>query len=131
MGWFKRKIKPSRPTEVFQPAQIQFIGEQNGLVEDDLKSRLYRVFVGTHTVESAYLARVRYGDASEDSVALCIRLSTRVDHVLRERIAQIFAETFRADQQLDILFMREDQEMELGKVCSGFYQRERLIIPPR
>ncbi|HUJ70626.1 MAG TPA: enhanced serine sensitivity protein SseB C-terminal domain-containing protein [Verrucomicrobiae bacterium] len=131
MSWFRSKIKPSRPAETIRPPQIEFVGEQAGPVEGNLKARFCPLFASTHTVESAYLARVSYGDNSHYSVALCIRSSIGVDPKLRERLAQIFAEVFRADQHLDILFMREDQEMQLQKVCKPFYQRERLTIPPK
>jgi len=131
MSWFRSRNKPSRPAETIRPPQIKFVGEQAGPVEDDLKARFCRLFASTHTVESAYLARVSYGDDSRNSVALCIRSSIEVDQQLQEKLAQIFAEVFRADQHLDILFVREDQEMQLQKICKPFYQRERLTIPSR
>jgi len=131
MSWFKNKIRPSRLAETIRPPQIEFVGEQTGPVEDNLKARFCPQFASAHTVESAYLARVSYGDNSHCSVVLCIRSSIEVDQVLREKLAQIFAEVFRADQHLDILFMREDQEMQLQKVCKPFYHRERLTIPPK
>jgi hypothetical protein len=131
MSWFKSKIKPSRPAETIRPPRIEFVGEQAGPIEDGLKARFCHLFASIHTVESAYLARVSYGDDSHYSVALCIRSLIEVDQQFRERLAQIFAEVFRTDQHLDILSMRDDQEMQLQKVCRPFYQRERLTISSR
>ena len=123
MNWFKRKAKPSRPPEVLEPQRIDFVGEQDGPVENDLKSRFRQVFTSTPTVQSAYLARLSYGDQSNFSVGLCIRSSIGADQQLRKRLAEIFAEIFRADEHLDILFLREDQEIELRKVCKTFYEQ--------
>lgn len=47
MTWFKRKAKPSRPTEAFWPKRVEFVGEQVGPVEDDLKARFGKIFTGT------------------------------------------------------------------------------------
>ncbi len=121
MSWFKRKIKPSRKPEAFKPPQIEFFGEQVGPVEDDLKARFCAVFTRRTAVQSAYLARVSYGEPAGFSVALCLRSSAGIDHDLQKCIGEIFAETFRAEEHLDILFMREDQEVEIKKVCSAFY----------
>src|SRR5262245_5593288 len=123
MSWFKRRIKPSRPPMVLMPSRIAFIGEQAGPAEDDLKSRFREILVATSTVHAAYLARLSYGDPSSCSVGLCIRSSVGVDRALQKRLAQIFAEVFRAEEQLDILFIREDQEADLRKVCHAFYER--------
>jgi SseB protein C-terminal domain len=123
MSWFKRTAKPSRPPEVIEPQRIDFVGEQAGSVEDGLEIRFREVFAATPTVQSAYLARLSYGEASGHSVGLCIRSSVGIDQRLQKRLAQIFAEVFRADEHLDILFIREDQEAALRKVCKTFYER--------
>ena len=121
MGWLTGKAKPSRPPEVFTPLGITFIGEQAGPVEDDLKSRFREILSHTPTVQSAYLARLSVGDP-EYTVGLCIRSSVGKDDLLRDRLARVFAELFRAEEHLDILFIRDDQEAELRKVCRAFYE---------
>lgn len=122
MNLFKRKVKPSKPPEILEPHTIDFVGEQKGPVENDIKSRFHSIFASTPTVQSAYLAQLSYGDQSKYSVGLCIRSSIGVDQALQKRLASIFAEIFRADEHLDILFLREDQEIELRKVCKPFYE---------
>lgn len=123
MNWFKRKLTPSRPPQTFTPARIDFVGEQSGPVEDEIKARFREILVATPAVQSAYLARLSYGESPGYSVAVCIRSSVGVDERLEKRLAQIFIEMFRRDERLDTLFMREDQEAELRKVCRAFYER--------
>jgi hypothetical protein len=116
-------LKPSRRPEIFEPQRIVFVGERTGPVEDSLKTQFREIFSRTPTVQSAYLARLSYGESSGESVGLCIRSSGGVDEPLEKQLAQIFAEDFRAGEHLDILFMRDDQEAELRKVCRAFYQK--------
>jgi hypothetical protein len=120
MSIFSRHLKPSRPPETITPPRIQFVGEQAGPVEDDIKAKFRQVLADTPTVRSAYLARLSYGEPG-CSVGLCIRSSVGLDHSLQKRLTQIFTDTFSCDQHLDILFIREDQEQELQRVCGPFY----------
>jgi len=122
MGWLTGKAKPPRPPVVFTPLRITFIGEQAGPVEDDLKSRFGEILSHTPTVQSAYLARLLVGDP-EYTVGLCIRSSVGKDDLLQTRLAWVFKELFRAEEHLDILFIRDDQEAELRKVCRAFYEK--------
>jgi hypothetical protein len=121
MSIFSRHLKPSRPPETITPRRIQFVGEQAGPVEDDIKAKFREVLADTPTVRSAYLARLSYGEPTGYSVGLCIRSSGGLDHSLQKRLVQIFTDTFSCDQHLDILFIREDQEQELQRVCRPFY----------
>jgi hypothetical protein len=110
MSWFKRTVEPSKPPEVIEPQRIDFIGEQAGPVEDDLKIRIRGVFTATPTVQRAYLARLAYGEPSGFSVGLCIRSAGGIDQQLQKQLAQVFAEVPCANEHLDILFLRGDQE---------------------
>jgi hypothetical protein len=123
MSWFKRENKGTRRTEVFDRQRIDFIGEQSGTVEDELKARLREIFDATPSVRSAYLARLSYGEPTGYSVGLCIRCSTGVDQKLQQQLGEVFAKTFRSNQYLDILFIREDQELVLKNVCKAFFER--------
>jgi len=97
------------------------VGEQTGPVEDELKASLTKALKDAASVRAAYLARVSYGEPSDNSVALCICSTTGADDRLRERLASIFAGIFRSDAYLDIIFIREDQQQRLALVCSPFY----------
>src|SRR4030095_3695255 len=83
MRLFSRHLKASRPAEVITLPHIEFIGEQAGPVEDDLKAQLRQVLQKTPAVQSAYLAWLSYGDSPVNSVGLCIRSTAGVDHPLR------------------------------------------------
>ena len=122
MSIFSRKPQPSRPPEIIKLSQIEFVGEQAGPVEDDLKTSFRQLFAKTPTVRSAYLARLSYGEPSGNSVGLCIRSTVGVDDPLQKRLGQIFTGMFRREEHIDILFIRDDQELELKKVCSPFYE---------
>lgn len=122
MGIFSRHLKASRPSETIKPPRIEFVGEQAGPVEDDLKAKFCQVFAEMPDIRSAYLARLSYGEPAGYSVGLCIRSRIGIDHPLQKRLGQIFTDTFSGDQYLDILFIRDDQEEELKKVCRPFYE---------
>lgn len=120
-------LSPRRSTqrapESFIPEPIDFVGQQAGPAEDGLKAAFREVLVATPTVHSAYLARIYRGNASTQTVALCIRSAIGVDDKLEERLLVIFKQRFRHDQQLDVLFLIEDDELRLREVCPPFFER--------
>jgi hypothetical protein len=117
------KVDHVRPPETICPPRIEFVGEQSGPVEDDLKARFRQVFRNSVNVQRAYLARLSYGEpSSAHSVALCIFSSTDVDQSLQEHLGKIFTELFKPGEHLDILFVRSDQEEQLKSVCRPFYE---------
>ena len=112
-----------RSPESFIPEPIDFVGQQAGDAEDGLKAAFREVLIATPTVHSAYLARIYRGNASTQSVALCIRSAIGVDDKLEERLVVLFKQRFRHDQQLDVLFLIEDDELRLREVCPPFFER--------
>ena len=112
-----------RSPQSFLPEPVDFVGQQAGPVEDELKSAFVPVLAATPTVQSAYLARVYRGKAPKHSVAVCIRSSIGIDDKVEDRLSQIFKLRFRGDQRLDFLFLLEDEETRLREVCPPFYER--------
>lgn len=112
-----------RSIESFLPEPVDFVGQQTGPGEDELKADFVRVLAATPTVQSAYLARVYRGKAPKPAVALCIRSSIGVDDKLEDRLTAIFRSRFRRDQRLDFLFLLENEEMRLREVCPSFYDQ--------
>ena len=57
------------------------------------------------------------------AVALCVKL--REGHDVKQDVVQVaskqFASLFNASQQMDIVFLSDQQELELGRVCRPFY----------
>jgi hypothetical protein len=122
VGWFKSR--PSRPPERLVALVINFIGEQDGPSERELKASLVELFRGEPTVERAYLARVDYDDETGVHVALCVKSSVGENYSLNPRVANIFAGGFGTHEHLDTLFLRDDQEQELRRVCIPFYRAD-------
>lgn len=122
MALLQRKIDP-RSIESFLPEPVDFVGQQAGPGEDELKADFFRILAAKPTVQSAYLARIYRGKPSKPAVALCLRSSIGVDYKLEEELAGIFRARFRHDQRLDFLFLLEEEEMRLREVCPSFYER--------
>ena len=120
MIWFKNKQRP--PEELTVP-KITFIGEQDGVPEQELKSALTILFSNHATVMSAFLARVDCGSSSEFNVALCIRSEIPEDVDLKEEAGRIFSAQFGTHEHLDVIFLRMEQEKDLGHVCKPFYEK--------
>lgn len=113
-----------RSPDSFIPEPIDFVGQQAGPAEDELKGAFLQVLAATPTVHSAYLARIYRGKAPRPSVALCLRSAIGVDDKVEEKLADIFRQRFRGDQGLDFLFLLEDEEIKLREVCPPFYERQ-------
>jgi hypothetical protein len=120
--------KSTKPPENFTAPRIDFVGEQTGPVEDRLKVKFSEMFTQIPTVRSADLARLSYDESQGYSVGLCIRSTVGIDQSLQERLGKMFTEVFRPDQYLDILFIRDDQEHELRKVCRAFYESANILL---
>jgi len=121
MSSFKRK--DSRPAQEVTPPVINFVGEQDGSPERDLKARFIKLFREEAAVQRTYLARTDYGDATGVNVALCVKSSAGEDMSLVSRVSAIFGEMFGSHEHLDVLFIRDDQEQQLRVVCTPFYER--------
>ena len=117
MAWF-RKWKFQQRTE----RRIEFLGEQDGDVERELKSRLISVLAGFSVVQRAYLVRVGFQPDAAPSVALCL-VSEQHDPAIVEKVRRQFASLFAADVFLDMLFLDPSAEADVARVCSPFYER--------
>ena len=120
MIWFRKKQR--LPEELTVP-KIAFIGEQNGVPEQKLKSELNILFHKTTTVRSAFLARVDYGNSDAFNIALCISSDTQEDAELKREAGRIFSAQFGHHEHLDIIFLRIEQETDLRHVCKPFFER--------
>lgn len=117
--------KPSRPPQTMTPVAINFVGEQDGLPERDLKLEIVRLFQAAQKVERAYLARADYGDGTGIHVVLCVKAVEDLPRLV-SKVGFIFSSIFGSHEHLDILFIREDQELRLRQVCTSFYERVML-----
>ena len=113
---FGRKRKSA---EVHTKSSIRFVCEQDGAPERLLKQAVVEELASASDTKRAYLARVEYGDPSAYEVALC--LAGRTNEKLVSRIGLRFAEIFGRDAHLDILFLTDEREAELKRVCAPFH----------
>jgi hypothetical protein len=101
--------------------RIEFLGEQDGPAERELKTALTTEFARPTHVVRAYLARVGYQPEARPGVALCVRLSGGDEKEVARRIGVCFAALFATGVPLDILFISAEQEADLERVCPAFY----------
>ncbi len=117
--WFQSK-RPKHPKEL-HVSKMQFLGEQDGPPERDLKNKLTEFFQRDKSVKKAYLARTAYDEQSKPSVALCLRTEFGPDRGLAEKVGKIFGIRFSDPEYMDIIFLTDEQESDLSKVCSPFF----------
>ena len=120
--------------KTFVPHQVQFVGEQDGPPERELKERLANS-LRPMGVQKAYLAVVSYaerkgpqnaagdGAGPELNVALCLSLADAAveKNEIVARASHDFAAMFGPSQHMDIIFLTDQQEVALGTVCRPFY----------
>lgn len=109
-----------RDARILRPDRIQYIAEQDGDPERILKTRLVKVFEAYPALEKAYLVLVRYDEAPEGSVALCL-VSKSKDPALFKAVCAAFASVFAKQVHLDILFVTPAEAARVEKVCRPFY----------
>jgi hypothetical protein len=112
MGWFWK-----RPSKQVVPL-VQFLGEQDGPPERELKKGMAEILSTDPRVARAYLARVGYGQ-SGDEVALCI--SGPDDPRLVNQIGRYVHGVLPKGVHMDVLFLSGSQESELARCCRPFY----------
>ena len=119
MSSFNSKSK-KHPEEI-RVAKLHFLGEQDGVPERELKNCLTEFFQRDQRILTAYLARVAYGEQSPMVVALCLRSKFGPDRAVAEKVGKIFASMFGDHEHMDIIFLDDQQESVLAKVCSPFF----------
>lgn len=123
MAWFSFLRAESRPIEKRQEAKIEYLGEKTGPVEDDLKKGLVTVLEENADVQRAYLATISTDGKKGWSVALCL-VSKKSDERLVQELGAVFRGIFGKDQFLDMMFLTDDAEREVRKVCPAFYAKK-------
>lgn len=110
-----------KASEEVRVGHVRFLGEQDGPAEAILKDKLVDLFRHHKGTSRAYLARVDFAKGTIGGVVLAIRTQTNPDRELIEKIGSIFASVFDAREKLDIMFLTDDQENQLVKVCKPFF----------
>jgi len=107
--------------EVHVQPSVQFLGERDGQVEQDIKTRWTPILAQSPSVQCAYLANVSYDDAASYQPALCIGRSGGNDPAHVDALSEPFRQIFNTSAALDTMFLRPEQETEVSKVCRAFY----------
>ena len=117
LSWFRRKASWRRES------RIEFLREQDGEFERSVKEALVPLLRGRDDVARAYLACVGFQPTSAPSVALCIAGKVENPGAIAAAVGNLFKTLASRDIFLDVLFVRPDQEADLRRVCSAFYER--------
>jgi hypothetical protein len=113
----------TRQPQIFDAPEITFLGEQNGPAEHRLKQALATMMRSDATVVRAYLVRVLY-DGTEANVLLAMLTDTDDEsEQLVKQASAAFASIFNAQAHLDMVFLTDERDAELRRVCPPFYQR--------
>jgi type III secretion system (T3SS) SseB-like protein len=100
--------------------KVRPLGEQNGPVERDLKAQITPLLRAEATIKRAYLCRATYDPEPEVNVVLCL-IAPEENLELIQHINRVFASIFASAEHLDIAFINEAEEAEIGRVCRPFY----------
>jgi type III secretion system (T3SS) SseB-like protein len=125
MKWLRRKQGDTKPrqSDSLRPRQIIFLSEQDGAVEQNLKTHLRAQFQCGLEIRKAYLARVRYESSNDQKVALCL-VDDDVDRpAIVERIGTIFRGIFKTTESMDIVFLSAEQQKQIGSIAKAFYEQ--------
>ena len=119
MSFFKPWRKKSEELHV---REIRFLGEQDGPSEWILKEKLADSFRRYGGINRAYLTRVDFGEGTNAGVVLGLRTQSGPDRGIVENVGAIFSHVFNAEEHLDIVFLTDDQEVQLANVCPAFFE---------
>lgn len=106
--------------EQVQVAKVQFLGEQDGIPERELKRQLSQLFTERGDIKRAYLARVQY-DGATDGVALCLLMNADCLEEVAGSVQEIFAEMFGSQEHLDILSLDQSLDADVSRSCVVFF----------
>jgi len=117
MSPFKDKTTP----RIIDVPQIEFIGEQDGPAERELKAALVDIFKNNSAVLKAYLAIAEYADGTVN-VVLGLKSAAKSETEIAQRVHAAFSAIFNRHMHLDILFLDPAREASIAKVCKSFFE---------
>jgi hypothetical protein len=111
----------NRKMEQHNIKQFEFLGEQVGPVEENLKYELLAIFKTDNALQKAFLLRARY-EGDSDHVVLALS-STKQNEDLIRNIGITFGKIFAKDIALDIMYLNVETEKQAMQVAKPFYTR--------
>lgn len=103
--------------------RVEFLGAQDGVSERTFIAAITPLLRASPSVQRAYLARLGFAPGSAASVALCLAAGNNEDRSLIASVLAVFKEMAPTEAFLDILFLDDEQEEDLRRVCPPFFQR--------
>jgi hypothetical protein len=112
------------PTEQSTVSTVNFLAEQDGPPERELKQALAEAFAQIGSVATAYLALVDYGRPDEQNVALCIATDEADPAEIVATAGRVFHSMFSSEASLDILPLSKEAQSRISLVCPPFFTRK-------
>jgi hypothetical protein len=119
---FLKFLKKHPKIEEFRESKVQFVCEQNGPSEQDLKRALVALLEQNESIERAYLVCIRYSSSGTLQVALGLEAETQ-NQELVTAISEVFGRLFSSKEHLDILYLSLPQCQEIRQVARPFFSR--------
>ena len=113
-----------KPTEQSRVSTVNFLAEQDGPPERELKQALAENFAQLGSVKTAYLALVDYGRPAERHIALCIVTDEADPAEIVATASRIFRSMFSWDTHLDVLPLSKEAQSQISLVCRPFFARK-------
>ena len=126
MSWPK-SVSSRRPSEELRAQAINFVAEQDGLPERELKTKLVTLFGQLRLVRTAYLSRVQYENTGPLEMVLCVRGQPGQNRVFANRVGDVFASMFGGHEHLDIMLDHARARGILGESVPTFLQVGRRV----
>jgi hypothetical protein len=105
----------------FTSRRIQFLGEQDGPSEQELKRQLSDFLRCEREIQKAYLVQIARDATSTPNVALClVGEQTNILQVV-QCCGTIYNELFQSTECIEVLFLNELQRSEVNLVARPFY----------
>jgi hypothetical protein len=112
-------MNSERRHELRSEAGIRFLRQQEGAPENQFIRQVTAALKGR--IEVGYLAQVQYLATGAFGVALCLRSKTAEEEIV-SAVGEVFGGLFGTSQRLDIIFLTDDQEVALKRVCKPFLE---------
>jgi hypothetical protein len=111
---------PGRPFDILHMPSVEFIAEQKGSFENQIKDSLVPVLKMHSQIHRAYLVAVRYAEGNT-GVALCIESETGASEQIVKDVANTFRKNAGPNVVLDIIFLTDEQRPRVRNLAQAFY----------
>lgn len=111
-------------TDQFKVRKTLFLNEQDGPAEQVLKRCLTGYLSCVPGVEQAFLVSVSHHKSSEQQVALCLVGGKKDALQIFQAAETMFHELFRSTENLEVLFLTDEQRIEVSAIANPFYKAD-------